>query len=457
MEIIQGAIAKSLSSIKENAPSIDTSTPEKLLSDLTGNKGENGKEDDNTGDELMETERETEKEKDVEKEAEITNNVKSWKDKFVHEQSNYHPVKISKRFAKAAIPAWCLNKEEQGKDKEEYHIAMMQMLGGFTYFVSQLKGGEKVVSSKEHNVFKYEESTRLWSPAEIENEFVCNYVEGIDGTISVQIMLYMDYGESNSFGVVKNKIFKQLEQEKLYFHTYDGTADHFNSTTTGFFVNLYPEAVNIEELREHVNLTILEHYVYNKDKYEWEIEQYNAPEFLPRVQVYRKKTETHLGRKGKRIMTDAICIDVPYPLRALFRKIVTTLYDGSHGLEFCDKTLKLDWRTKGAYNDLVTKHYKYLENHEIVRLQNLEQEELDSIDASLRAIKEVKKIYKATHFDKTGKCNVVVEKKFENLYVEKIDNILRHVVQNDNWKFCHPPNRAQNASEQISAKKYGRI
>ena len=206
MNIIHGAIAKSLSSITENAPSIETSPPEKLLSNLTGNKGENGKED-NTGDEPMEME----KEKDEEKEAEIANNVESWKDKFVHEQSSYHPVKLSKRFAKAAIPAWCLNKEEQGKDKEDYHIVMMQMIGAFTYYVSQLKGGEKVVSSKEHNVFKYKESARLWSPAEIENEFVCNYVEGNDGTILVQIMLYMDYGDSKSFRNVKNKIFQQFD------------------------------------------------------------------------------------------------------------------------------------------------------------------------------------------------------------------------------------------------------
>lgn len=47
------------------------------------------------------------------------------------------------------------------------------------------------------------------------------------------------------------------------------------SSTTGLFVNLYPQAVNAEELRESVNLDILEHFVYNKDSYKSEIEQYN--------------------------------------------------------------------------------------------------------------------------------------------------------------------------------------
>ena len=149
MNIIQGALSKSLSSIAENVPGIKTSPAKKLLSNLimTGNKGENGKSDKN-GDELIE------KDKDKDKEAEIADNVESWKDKFVHELLSYHTVKLSQRFVKAKIPAWCLIKEEQGKDKEEHNIVMMQMIGGFTYYVSQLKGGKKVVLSKEHNVVK---------------------------------------------------------------------------------------------------------------------------------------------------------------------------------------------------------------------------------------------------------------------------------------------------------------
>ena len=118
--------------------------------------------------------------------------------------------------------------------------------------------------------------------------------------------------------------------------------------------------------------------------------------------------------------------------------------------------MKFEWRIESAYDDLVMKHHKFLENHEIIRLRSLEQEELDSIDASLRAIKEVKKIYKAPNFDRTGYCNVVVEKKFENLYVEQIDKILCSVDQKDNRKFKHPPNRVKNASEQISKKNMER-
>ena len=377
---------KSLTTIKENVTATETNSAEKLQDNSTGNKGEN---DDNI--EPMEMENGKEKEMDKEKKAEITATVESWQDKFAHEKSNYHAVKLSKRFQKSKILAWSLNKEEQGKEKQEFHLPMMQMVGAFGYYVSKLNGGEKIVMSKGHNNFTYAESLKLWSPLEIENEFVCNYVEGKDGTVLVQIMLYIDYGESKSFGNVKNKIFKDLTSEKLFFYSYDGTADHFNSTTVGFFVKLYPKAVNLEELRESVNMDILEHFVINKDKYESKIEQYNAPNFLPRVKTYRKQTETHLGRKGERMMTDAICLDVPYPLRALYQKIIFNMYDGSNGLEFCDRTLKFDWRTEKVYDGLVMKHHKFLDSHEILHLRSLEQEELDIIDASLRAIDEVKK------------------------------------------------------------------
>ena len=68
MNIIQGALTKSLSTIAENVPGIETNSAEKSLSISTGNKGEN---DDNT--EPMEME--NGKEKDKEKEAEITATV----------------------------------------------------------------------------------------------------------------------------------------------------------------------------------------------------------------------------------------------------------------------------------------------------------------------------------------------------------------------------------------------
>ena len=151
-------------------------------------------------------------------------------------------------------------------------------------------------------------------------------------------------------------------------------------------MGLYREAVNLEELRESVNMDILEQFVCHKENYKNEIEQYNAPNLLPRVQVYRKQTETHLGRKGKRMLTDVICLDVPYNLRALYRKIISDWYDGSRGLEFCDRSLEHDWRTKSAYEAHVTKHQKFLESHEIVRLRSLEEEELEDIDDDLRAI-----------------------------------------------------------------------
>ena len=237
MNVLQVVMGKSPKKNKETVPSTDTNSAKKSQDNSTGNKGENV---DNI--KPMETEdgKEKEKKTDEEKKAEITATVESWRDTFAHEKSNYHPVKLSKRFNKSKIRAWSLNKEEQGKDKEDFHCSMMQMIGAFGFYLSQLNGGEKIVSSKGHNNFMYAESLNRWSPLEIENEFVCNYVEGKDGTISVQIMLYVDYGESKSFGSVKNKIFKQLNSEKLFFYTYDGTAEHFNSTTVGFFVELYP-------------------------------------------------------------------------------------------------------------------------------------------------------------------------------------------------------------------------
>ena len=199
-------------------------------------------------------------------------------------------------------------------------------------------------------------------------------------------------------------------------------------------------------------MDILEHIVYNKDTYKLEIEQYNVPKFLPRVQVYRKRTETHLGKRGERISTDAICIDVPFSFRGLFCKIISNLQDGSNGLEFCDRTMQYEWRTESAYDGLIVKHYKYLANHEMLQLRNLEQGGLDRTDDELRDIKEVKKIYKTPYLERTGKCILVVENKFKNSYIEKINNILRGMIQNVNWKFDNSPNQIKNASEQLSPK-----
>ena len=155
-------------------------------------------------------------------------------------------------------------------------------------------------------------------------------------------------------------------------------------------------------------------------------------------------------------MIDAICVDVPYNLRALYRKIISDWYDGSRGLEFCDRSMELDWRTKSAYEAHVTKHQKFLESHEIVRLRSLEEEELDDIDEDLRAIEEVKKVYKALNFDRTGYCNLVVKKKYDNTYVEQIDEILRNMDKKINHKFNYLPNRVKNTSDQISEKNMER-
>ena len=202
MNVIQAVLDKAPKNDKENVPSTETNSAEKSQDNSTGNKGENV---DNI--KPMETEDwKKEKEMTEEKRAEITAAVENWQDKFVHEKSSYNAVKITKWFDKSKIPAWCLNQEAQGKDDKKYHYPMMQMLAEFSHHLYNLKGGEKIVTSKGHNNFTYAESINRWSPSEIENEFVCNYVEGKDGTISVQIMLYVDYGESKPFRSVKNKI-----------------------------------------------------------------------------------------------------------------------------------------------------------------------------------------------------------------------------------------------------------
>ena len=201
MNVLQVVMGKSPKKNKETVPSTDTNSAEKLQDNSTGNKGENV---DNI--KPMETEDEKEeKEMDEEKRAEITAAVENWQDTFVHEKSNFNAVKISKRFDKSNIPAWCLNKEAEGKDDKKKQTPMMHMIAAFTWFISQLNGGEKIVTSKGRNNFTYAEAINKWSPSEVENEFVINYVESKDGTIAVQIMLYLDYGESKSFGN-KNKV-----------------------------------------------------------------------------------------------------------------------------------------------------------------------------------------------------------------------------------------------------------
>lgn len=152
---------------------------------MNGNNGGKDVEGDNTSGIPMGKD----DEKDNEKEEEIADKKESWKDIFVSEKLSYRAVTISKRVGKEKITAWCLNKNEQGKDKKEHNLVMMQMISGFIHKVYKLGGGEKVISSKGRNVFKVKEAVKLWSPAEIDNELICNFVESNNGTILVKIML----------------------------------------------------------------------------------------------------------------------------------------------------------------------------------------------------------------------------------------------------------------------------
>ena len=82
-------------------------------------------------------------------------------------------------------------------------------------------------------------------------------------------------------------------------------------------------------------------------------------------------------------MTDAICIDVPFAYQGLFRTIISAVFDRSKKLEFCDKTMQHDWKTQKAYNGQIAKHSAFLENNEMIQIQNLELEEFDRIDDDL--------------------------------------------------------------------------
>ena len=82
----------------------------------------------------------------------------------------------------------------------------------------------------------------------------------------------------------------------------------------------------------------------------------------------------------------------------------------------------------------------------MIQIRNLELKEFGRIDNDLRAIKEVEKTYKAPHLEHTGMYNLVVEKKFENSYVENIDEILHGMIQNNNRKFNYP-------AKQIKARR----
>ena len=89
----------------------------------------------------------------------------------------------------------------------------------------------------------------------------------------------------------------------------------------------------------------------------------------------------------------------------------------------------------------------------MIQIQNLESEEFDRIDDDFCDIKEVDKIYKAPHFKQTGICNLVVKKKFKNLYIKKIDEILHGTIQNsNNRQFKYPPNQIKRVSENLTAK-----
>ena len=72
--------------------------------------------------------------------------------------------------------------------------------------------------------------------------------------------------------------------------------------------------------------------------------------------MYRKRTDNHLDNKGGKVMTDAICIDVSFAYCAIFRKIISILYNESNRLGFYDKTMKLNWKTQKAYDKQVANH-----------------------------------------------------------------------------------------------------
>ena len=55
------------------------------------------------------------------------------------------------------------------------------------------------MSLKHGTILKSEDTVKQWMPEEIMEEFVCTFVKYNNGTVSISIMLYLVYGESESF------------------------------------------------------------------------------------------------------------------------------------------------------------------------------------------------------------------------------------------------------------------
>lgn len=178
--------------------------------------------------------------KDEEKEEEIEDTRENLKDIFISKESRYRAVTISKKVGKEKIPAWFLDKNEQGKYKKEHNLVPMQMISGLAHEVYKLGNVEKVIVSKGRNVFKIKEAVNLCLPAEITDEFVCDFVRLNNGIVSIKILLYMEFGKSKSFRNVKKKIFTHLQRDKMFFHLFEGSVKHFNFVKTGFLVTFTP-------------------------------------------------------------------------------------------------------------------------------------------------------------------------------------------------------------------------
>jgi hypothetical protein len=118
----------------------------------------------------------------------------------------------------------------------------------------------KIMSSKKQTVLDSKACIDSWSINEVKTFFAYSIAKNRNR--NVQVILYIEYGQTATLWKVKNKVFDKLKAEELWISNHNGPTEIVETTQIGFFAGVRPELYR-EGWEDNINRQIKEYFKSN--------------------------------------------------------------------------------------------------------------------------------------------------------------------------------------------------
>jgi hypothetical protein len=179
-----------------------------------------------------------------------------------------------------------LNEGNNNNDDKMKHHPIMSKIAKFMIAVEKKCNTVKIMSSKKQMVLDSKACIAIWSINELKTFFAYSIAKNRNR--NVQVILYIDYGQTAKLWTMKNKVFDTLKAEGLWISNHNGPTEIVETTQIGFFAGAHPELYK-KGLEDNINQQIKEYYDNNSS--EMILRAHNIPELedflgpLPDIQI----------------------------------------------------------------------------------------------------------------------------------------------------------------------------